>query len=100
MVSKCHIASRASSRARSAPRDNVGVGSSNLLRSTIPTAKRVGMVEIINTVSFYVYILESLRTGRYYIGQTDALIVRFRQHQDGLSSSTKAYLVNDNYSSS
>ena len=40
---------------------------------------------------FYVYILHSPSSGRFYIGQTDDLIVRFRQHQAGEARSTKAF---------
>ena len=40
---------------------------------------------------YFVYILESLRTGRFYVGQTDDLITRFRQHQQGLCAATKGY---------
>ena len=40
---------------------------------------------------FYVYILESLKDGRFYVGQTDNLIERFQQHQHGSSRSTKGH---------
>jgi putative endonuclease len=33
-------------------------------------------------MSYYVYILQSLTTGRYYCGQTDDLARRIRQHND------------------
>jgi putative endonuclease len=39
----------------------------------------------------FVYILRSLKTGRFYVGQTNDLIARFKQHQDGAMSSTKGY---------
>ncbi len=37
----------------------------------------------------FVYILESLRTGRFYIGQTDNLLRRFDQHRSGYNKSTR-----------
>jgi putative endonuclease len=40
---------------------------------------------------FFVYILQSLRTGRFYVGQTDDLVVRFNQHRQGGVPSTKGY---------
>lgn len=39
----------------------------------------------------YVYILRSRQTGRYYIGCTNRLDQRLREHNAGRSSSTKAY---------
>jgi putative endonuclease len=33
-------------------------------------------------MAFYVYILQSQSTGRYYCGQTDSLDRRIRQHND------------------
>ena len=42
-------------------------------------------------MQYFVYILQSLRDGRFYIGQTDDLLIRFCQHQSGLSRSTKGY---------
>ena len=38
---------------------------------------------------FYVYILQSCTTGRFYIGHCDHLIERFREHQSGYSKATK-----------
>ena len=38
---------------------------------------------------YYVYILQSLRTGRFYIGQCDQLIQRFHRHQAGHTPSTR-----------
>ncbi|MCI0473506.1 MAG: GIY-YIG nuclease family protein [Ignavibacteria bacterium] len=38
---------------------------------------------------FYVYVLESLKTGEYYTGQTSNLEKRFDQHNGGLSRATK-----------
>ena len=40
---------------------------------------------------FFVYVLQSIPTGRFYIGQTDRLISRFDQHMAGKVRSTKAY---------
>ena len=41
---------------------------------------------------FYTYILESEKTGRLYIGQTNDLIDRLRRHNAGMNLSTKANL--------
>ena len=38
---------------------------------------------------FQVYILESLSTGEYYIGQTDNLRMRLERHNAGMNLSTK-----------
>ena len=38
---------------------------------------------------FYVYILKSKRTAKYYIGQTENLENRLNQHNSGYSLSTK-----------
>ena len=38
---------------------------------------------------FFVYILESLKTGRFYIGQTSGLKSRVKRHNDGRNISTK-----------
>ena len=40
---------------------------------------------------FYVYILQSLICGRYYIGSCDNIENRFKQHNDGKVKSTKAF---------
>ncbi len=40
----------------------------------------------------YVYVLESLRNERYYIGSTDDLVRRYRQHADGCCHTTKRML--------
>jgi putative endonuclease len=40
-------------------------------------------------MSFYVYILQSESTGRYYCGQTDNLQKRLAQHNDPSSQLTK-----------
>ena len=39
----------------------------------------------------YVYILESLRNGRYYIGSTIDLDSRLRHHKGGFTHSTKRF---------
>ncbi len=39
----------------------------------------------------YVYILKSVNTSRYYIGCTDDLERRLREHNNGKSASTKAF---------
>jgi putative endonuclease len=39
----------------------------------------------------YVYILRSVNNGRYYIGCTEDLGRRLREHNDGKGSSTKAF---------
>ena len=41
---------------------------------------------------FYVYIIESIESKRYYIGQTENLKVRIERHNKGRNLSTKAYL--------
>jgi putative endonuclease len=38
---------------------------------------------------YSVYILQSLKTKKYYIGQTDSLARRIHQHNSGYSKSTK-----------
>ena len=40
---------------------------------------------------YFVYILESMHTGRFYVGQTNDLISRFNQHQQGLCPSSKSH---------
>jgi len=40
-------------------------------------------------VSYYVYILHSLTTGRFYIGHCHHLIERFQEHQSGYVKSTR-----------
>jgi putative endonuclease len=39
----------------------------------------------------YVYILESLRDGRYYIGSTKDLGQRLKHHESGFTPSTKRF---------
>jgi putative endonuclease len=38
---------------------------------------------------YFVYILQSERTGRFYIGMTDHLLRRFNQHRRGYNKSTR-----------
>lgn len=40
---------------------------------------------------FHLYILRSLFTARYYIGHTENLERRLKEHNDGRCRSTKAY---------
>ena len=40
---------------------------------------------------YYVYVLESQKSGEHYIGCTNNLIRRFVQHNSGLNISTKPY---------
>ncbi len=41
-------------------------------------------------MSFYVYILESLKTGRYYVGQTEDLEKRLSRHNSSVNKATKS----------
>jgi putative endonuclease len=41
---------------------------------------------------FYVYVLESLKNGTWYIGFTSDLRRRFQEHAQGKNRSTKRYL--------
>jgi putative endonuclease len=43
-----------------------------------------------NTNMFYVYILQSLKDLGYYIGITDSLEKRLREHNNGKTKSTKS----------
>ena len=45
-----------------------------------------------NIFMFYTYILESKRFKRFYIGYTDDLKRRVKEHNDGKSISTKPYI--------
>ncbi len=38
---------------------------------------------------YFVYILQSLKTRKFYVGQCDHLIERFHEHQNGYTPSTK-----------
>ncbi|MBI1939385.1 MAG: GIY-YIG nuclease family protein [Ignavibacteriales bacterium] len=39
---------------------------------------------------YFVYVLQSITSKKYYIGQTDNLERRFQQHNSGYSKSTKS----------
>jgi len=39
---------------------------------------------------YFVYVLQSLKDGRFYIGHCDHLLRRFKQHRDGENKSTKS----------
>ena len=41
---------------------------------------------------FFVYILEAEKSKKYYIGQTQNLLARVKQYNEGKSLSTKAYI--------
>jgi putative endonuclease len=41
---------------------------------------------------FFVYIIESEKQDRYYIGQTENLESRLKRHNQGRNISTKAYI--------
>jgi len=41
---------------------------------------------------FFVYIIESVCSKRYYIGQTENLESRLKYHNDGKVRSTKSYM--------
>jgi putative endonuclease len=41
---------------------------------------------------FFVYILESIKTKRYYIGQTENLVDRVERHNKGYNLSTRPYI--------
>jgi len=43
-------------------------------------------------VMFFMYILTSIRTGRFYIGYTTDINNRLKEHNSGLVKSTKAYM--------
>ena len=40
---------------------------------------------------YFTYILQSIKTGRYYIGSCDNVMVRFKQHNSGQVESTAPY---------
>ena len=42
-------------------------------------------------MAYYVYVLESLKTGTYYVGVTHDPSQRLRQHNSGLVASTKPF---------
>ena len=41
---------------------------------------------------FYIYILQSLKNGRYYVGSCEDISKRLHRHNSGLVKSTKFYL--------
>ncbi len=41
---------------------------------------------------FTVYILQSLKNSRYYIGHTENIILRLKRHNNSLVRSTKSYV--------
>ena len=41
-------------------------------------------------MSYYVYILKSRRTGKFYIGQTQKIETRLTYHNSGYNKSTKS----------
>jgi putative endonuclease len=43
---------------------------------------------LFRVMEFYVYILQSVKNGRFYIGQTQDLNTRFKEHNEGKSSYT------------
>jgi len=43
-----------------------------------------------NTMKYYVYILRSITTEKYYVGQTYNVEKRAREHNEGLVRSTKS----------
>jgi putative endonuclease len=52
-----------------------------------PPARRASGSERAN--KYYVYLLKSLKDGKYYIGQTNDLHKRLEMHNDGLVKSTR-----------
>jgi putative endonuclease len=46
----------------------------------------------LKVVTAFVYVLKSERNGRYYVGSTDNLIRRYRQHASGQVYTTKRML--------
>ncbi|MGD0341217.1 MAG: GIY-YIG nuclease family protein [Bacteroidales bacterium] len=41
---------------------------------------------------YFIYIIESKKDGRYYVGQTERLDERIKRHNEGRNLSTKAYI--------
>jgi len=41
---------------------------------------------------FYVYVLESKQSKKFYIGSTNNLVRRVKEHNLGLNQATKAYI--------
>jgi putative endonuclease len=46
-------------------------------------------------MSYYVYILKSLKDGRYYIGSTSDVMARLKFHNSGLQRSTRYAKTNN-----
>jgi len=68
-------------------------------RSRIPNGIRAGQSKLHlpthNMKFYYVYILKSLSRNFIYIGYTENLKQRFKEHNSGESKSTKQYLPYD-----
>ena len=47
------------------------------------------MIPVRDDKSYYIYVLRSMKDGETYTGYTNDLRTRFKQHIDGLTSSTK-----------
>jgi putative endonuclease len=43
-----------------------------------------------STMFYYVYVLRSLKDAKFYTGYTTDLRKRFKEHQDGIVTSTKS----------
>jgi putative endonuclease len=43
----------------------------------------------LNLIMFYTYILQSAKSGRYYIGHTNDLVARLERHNTGKATATK-----------
>ncbi|MCX6757823.1 MAG: GIY-YIG nuclease family protein [Candidatus Nomurabacteria bacterium] len=41
---------------------------------------------------FYIYILNSIKNGRYYVGSCEDINIRLTRHNKGLVKSTKFYI--------
>lgn len=68
------------------------VRSKNLLNSAgSPSVNRTscGMNPVRNTSFYYTYVLQSLKSGKFYTGYTTDLRKRFKEHNEGKSSYTK-----------
>ena len=63
---------------QSGPKAFGQVRSSDLLTSTSPTK-----------AAYFVYILQSLKTSRFYVGHCDHLLERFAEHSCGYSKATR-----------
>jgi putative endonuclease len=63
---------------------NHHVASSSLARGVNEMAENITAISYLGfqVMPFYVYILQSQSTGRYYCGQTNSLSDRLRQHND------------------